>query len=367
MADNSIKYIELISSFTENRKDKIKTINKNNLIKTLSTINTKTTMFEYIDSPVRKLYFDIECIADEKVNIINEFIVDFKEFIRDITTEEISDEFLKYILTFNKGSQAHKGLSYHVYFPNLAMNYLLMKTIIKYFLSKYQKYIDFIDMSIYSVSRLFRFVNQVGFSQNGNERNLNNVHLIYNTDFDGRDNEFLIGQTIVNTSIDDDKEHLLLIAEDSEEPLVRSFKLDSEQLKKEVANIKTNNHSGKGTRIIYDRQQLNRLIKIQEELLELKKSTLKTSTAESLDLSNYDLTNIKEEDKPIIDRKLYDNAVVLIEFLGNQYLVGPRLIELVKYYDEHKEYDSFRLSRQQINIMLNITKSQLGFFMNGKD
>jgi len=118
----------------------------------MEEINDKSTStFEVLQNADRKIYLDIEQIPYDKDLLIFEIISDFQTFLN------VTDK--SYALTINNNSNQHGGLSYHVVLPYVLDNVIMKQTILT-FLTKFEKYNDFIDTTIYDIGRLFRLPNQ---------------------------------------------------------------------------------------------------------------------------------------------------------------------------------------------------------------
>lgn len=174
---NSIKYIEIKKSYSENKKHNWKNTSIDNYVKMIKDKNVTSSIFEIFnsDKPV-KIYFDIEKIPTETPDLINEIIGDLRLWFANTTKLELGD----YILTLNESSESHPGLSYHLIFYQwftLEYNILCM---LNEFLGEHPQYVKFMDGSVYTDGRLFKSINQIGINKNKISKNENNYHKIIN-------------------------------------------------------------------------------------------------------------------------------------------------------------------------------------------
>ena len=109
-------------------------------------------VLEVLTNAKRRIYLDIECIPNDKPEMINDIVTSFIAFM-----QLPSDT--KYTLTMNAASANHSGLSYHVILP-YAMDYLLLKRCVAAFKVKHPEYEKYVDQSVYSHNRLFRLPEQ---------------------------------------------------------------------------------------------------------------------------------------------------------------------------------------------------------------
>ena len=173
----SVKYIRIKDSYTENIRSNWKTYR--GLPEQFDyLVNQKsTTTFEILQNGKNlRFYIDIEKIPFDKDTLIEEIVFDLIEFMKEkglknnLTVIDIA-------ITENKNSISHEGRSYHVIMP-VQMTQNLMKRLILNFVNdeRYNKYIEYIDCSVYSNYRLFRVPNQIGFDKDHN-RIEDNIHI----------------------------------------------------------------------------------------------------------------------------------------------------------------------------------------------
>ena len=129
------------------------------------------SLYEVLRGNKLKLYFDIECIPINDEKFIYKIIDDLKTFIKETSGNEIND----YVLTMNRHSSSHEGLSYHLIFCDYYTKQRNIRNLLLAFLEKY-KYTDFMDTCVYSVNRLFKSINQVNISKSGERCDENDKH-----------------------------------------------------------------------------------------------------------------------------------------------------------------------------------------------
>ena len=147
---------------------------------------------------VNRLYIDIEKLPltgskDMVNNIANDLIAYIKENLKlykfDVNNDEVNiDTYTKesfdnvktdYVITHNSSSSSHCGDSYHVIFPYVYIYHVeQVKSFMNDFINKHQKYIDYVDLSVYSTRRLFRlpFSKNVTTHHKNKAINQNDIH-----------------------------------------------------------------------------------------------------------------------------------------------------------------------------------------------
>jgi hypothetical protein len=105
-----------------------------------------------------KIYFDIENIDSNEPKFIYNIIRDLKKFVEDTANIKLTD----YVLTINKESATHDGLSYHLIFNHYYTTPMNIKGLLLQFIEKYSIYKDYIDTVVYSKNRIFKSVYQLG-------------------------------------------------------------------------------------------------------------------------------------------------------------------------------------------------------------
>jgi len=126
-----------------------------------------------LGNPVR-LFIDIDGVPLELNSLIYEFISDFIMFMN----VEFNIHITRYALTKNENSISHKGLSYHVYFPEYYVDKIFkIKYILTLFIKNHEKYYEYVDGCIYHYNRLFRCVGQLNASVKSNNEP-DDIHLL---------------------------------------------------------------------------------------------------------------------------------------------------------------------------------------------
>lgn len=132
----------------------------NNYKKLLSYLKNQTLNEKYnfaigelIENRYFRMYFDIENIPYSKSNLIYEII---DKLIHYYNLPH------NYTLTFNDKSEKHK-LSYHLFFPIQISRIDIYKLIFDFHYQTQNKFINFIDLSVYSVNQIFRTCYSIKF------------------------------------------------------------------------------------------------------------------------------------------------------------------------------------------------------------
>lgn len=144
-------------------------------------IHSDTSKYEVLTNKVRRLYFDIENIPSDNVNLINDIENDINTFIKnkDANSGKQMNEDMKFVQTINQGSKTHNGLSYHLICYNYCMNVMNLKGLVTEFLNTVgEKYKAYIDCAVYSSLRLFKLPYYIGLQKDVgiDETDINNVH-----------------------------------------------------------------------------------------------------------------------------------------------------------------------------------------------
>lgn len=142
---------------------------------------TTRSCYEVLKRRVRKIYLDVEKVPTSCPDLIHELCSDFTLFLCTKGAEQITEE-PSCVITFNKASATHEGMSYHVIFHNYAMDYKNMLGIVTEFVNTVgKKYIEYVDTSVYSSLRLFKLPYFVGIKRDvGIDDNPDNHHAIWN-------------------------------------------------------------------------------------------------------------------------------------------------------------------------------------------
>ena len=168
--------IDIKYSFTENSKRHQKYVEASEIIETLNKrelIHTYSR-YEVLNKRIRRVYFDIEKIPKENTTLINDIIDSLKKFY----CEKLGITEIEHVITYNYGSKTHEGLSYHVIFPKIAVDYSKQKLGVCEFVETEEgkKYKEYIDTSIYSSSRLFKLPYYIGIVNDELDEDHNNYH-----------------------------------------------------------------------------------------------------------------------------------------------------------------------------------------------
>lgn len=173
----SVKYIRIKDSYSENVRSNWKTYRGLPEQFDISVNQKHTTTFEILQNGKNlRFYIDIEKIPFDQNKLIEEICFDLIEFMKEKGLKiELTNENLA--ITENANSTSHEGRSYHVIIP-VQMTQNSMKRLLLNFVNdeRYNKYIDYIDCSVYSNYRLFRVPNQIGFDKDRN-RIEDNIHI----------------------------------------------------------------------------------------------------------------------------------------------------------------------------------------------
>ena len=183
------------TEFAQCRKDMYKSIPIESVF-SFDTVEMNFSRYEILNNDVRKLYFDIDGVPLMNENLVHEFMHTYEEFFKT-KINDASNTFtepFKYVITSNKNSSTHPGLSHHVIVWNYSMDYLEQKHILNMFKNSTAgtKYIKYVDSSVYSSLRLFKVPNFIGIPINANpenyhrpdasDRNISHYLIQYTTD-----------------------------------------------------------------------------------------------------------------------------------------------------------------------------------------
>lgn len=165
---------------------------RNRCGKSQAYLHNCTALFEVLrlntQFTINRIFLDIENIPLDKPNLIADLVKDFVEILKKIPEIHVThtadllnkkiygysptemsvftgDVVLvpsekrdySYVVTFNRHSSSHAGLSYHVIFTHLYFyNLYVIKQLMVKFLNEKRCYTKYVDTSIYSSYRLFR-------------------------------------------------------------------------------------------------------------------------------------------------------------------------------------------------------------------
>ena len=157
--DSYIDYIEIHKSYVENKKRNHKCMRLSSYINIIKNKNLTSSFFEILNNYTNlKPYFDIEKIPVDQPNLIYDIIGDLRTWF----SKETGNELGEYVLTLNKHSISHEGLSYHLIFYEWSCQQSKILSMLNNFLESHQEYVNYMDGSVYSNGRLFRSINQIG-------------------------------------------------------------------------------------------------------------------------------------------------------------------------------------------------------------
>lgn len=157
-------------------------------------LDNTTCTFEVLREDMRKIYLDIEKIQDD--NIIHNLINNFMKFLK-ITNKD------SYVLTENKGSEQHSGLSYHLILPYKMMVSDMVKLVVS-FTVEHPEYSKYVDVGVYDKRRLFRLPNNGKMSSKG--INMNDIHKVVHGEF--KDAYIQVIDKVPQLPVDELKAHI---------------------------------------------------------------------------------------------------------------------------------------------------------------
>lgn len=352
----SITVAKIKTSYAENIEENITDEHHDKIVKKLSRdkklydknkqCDIENSLFEIIQSKCSP-YFDIECIPRDKPNMIFEIKDNIIKCFMKYADVKLSKRLRKngltklhvvnsFVITQNNCSLGHDGLSYHLIFPRMLTTQNKLKAFTHVLLRDYPEYKLYIDQSVYSRNRLFRFVYQPGINPPTLERgrNTDSYHFIkfihcldrmdsYSLSYD----DYSVDNK--NNKIHDSYLYLTIIS-------------DYNGYEKHTRDIVYN----------YD----------DETKLYIKSQTPKSST--SISLTTHKIKDVKQvykqrSRKQILDSEVYDRCVVLNELLTNEEYKN-KIKEFTTYYTEHDNtFDDFRLTKEQIYGILTIIENKL--------
>ena len=123
---------------------------------------TEYSRYEVLQQRIRKMYFDIDGVPDDRFRLITDFIDDYNKYL---ISKEYINEPVEFVITTNSHSPNHPGIGSHIVAKSTIMEVSKQKTILLGFLSEYDgasKYKDYIDTSVYSTLQLFKLPHFIG-------------------------------------------------------------------------------------------------------------------------------------------------------------------------------------------------------------
>lgn len=303
----SIRYIKIQKSYSENKKKNYNYASIDNFVKLISTKNISSSIFEVLRNEDLKIFFDIEKIPKDQTNFIYDIIGDLKTWFAKETKQELGD----FILTFNKDSNNHEGLSYHIIFFEWFTNMNNIRNLLNNFLEEHSEYVPYMDGSVYSKDRLFKSINQIGVNNKTKKLSdsLDDIHEIINKETNDETIKQSIIQNVNNSKL-----------------LEYNFKYVNRPKAKKISNF--NNFKQKPVIIIHNHIGNNKEKDDQPVLQRATKETL--------------------------DDDIYSKAFALkLKNVLNEY--GKEYIDnLLEYYNKNKTFDGYEQSKYQIMSILNL-------------
>lgn len=355
LCENRIKYIEISKNFTENKRENWKECNKEEYIAKLMKNDSQTSIFEILGENV-KIYFDIEKIPKENDKLIFDIVAKIiSEIVNKTKLTSVTD--VSYILTENLHSYTHEGRSYHLILYNLSMLKYDIKDFVNYYI--FNKFIgyEYIDASVYSYNRLFRAVNQKGVSRFGDGLNNDDMHEVIKyydankgSSYDMPENEQIEHSIIQIYDYNENIKECLLSLKYSERMKYRKATKNASQNKfsdgwRNKPTIKNtfifnNTPATEAATIVSSAQQIARPSPVIPP-----KPTQQEPTQEQITANE--------------EKQLY-NKFVALQVLFNISKPNHGFIKLVddviKYYEDYKSYDGYKLTCEQLEITADIIK-----------
>lgn len=303
-----MKYILIHKSYTENKLRNYRNITTDKYVDCIRDQNFTSSYFEVLSAHGSlKPYFDVEKIPVDQPNLIYDLIGDLRTWFSKETGEELGD----YILTHNKHSIGHEGLSYHLIFHERETTQNNISNLLNNFLEAHPEYVKFMDGSVYSNNRLFKSVNQIGVDK----------------------------KKYCLSDFKDDM-HIIVNKEQNDETILQSIIQNTQDCKSIKYNFKSVKRP-KSKRISnYTRPNL-------------KQPTIIIHNHIKNDDNNFVPT--KESKKVNMDDEIYGKAFALNLKRDqlNDY-VKAYINELLEYYDKNKTFDGYKQSKEQILIILKL-------------
>lgn len=197
---NNIVLISCKQSYRENNETNYKYYHS--IDETMSEVLDDTSCtFEVLKEEIRKIYLDIEKVQDE--NTINNLINDLMKFLKITDVDN-------YVLTENKGSGQHSGLSYHLILPYKIIISDMVRLIVS-FTIEHPEYSKYVDVGVYDKRRLFRLPNNGKMSSNG--INMNDIHRVVHGEF--KDAYIQVIDNVPQLPIDDLRDYIDKVTDDT--------------------------------------------------------------------------------------------------------------------------------------------------------
>ena len=336
----STAFIDITASYNENVSDNVKYISIDDiaqrLLKDSKKMNDKS-LFEIITNRCSP-YFDIETIPYDQPTLILSIKDAIISTLQKYSTVKIPKRMAKrvkqsnltssYIITENKASLSHDGLSYHMIFPNLLTTQSKLKAFTYVFLRDYPQYKPYIDQSVYSKNRLFRLPYQAGINPPTipRGRDINSIHVIKYVHFlPSLTSDYVVDKH--NSKLFRSILKACIISNYSCKPAKNlTFKFDNET-------------------IAYIKQQQPKAI--SSTTMFIKDESVKQVYKARKQLSVY------------TDEDLYNKCVVINELTTNEEYKN-KVNEFIDYYtNNNKSFNDFRLTLEQIHGILAIMETKI--------
>lgn len=308
--DPYIDYIEIRKSYAENTKRNHRSIRLSSYIGKIKNKNLTSSFFEILNNYTNlKPYFDIEKIPVDQPNLIYDIIGDLRTWFSKETGDELGD----YILTLNKHSISHDGLSYHLIFYEWSCKQNNILSMLNNFLESHTEYVNYMDGSVYSKGRLFRSINQIG-----------------------------VDKKLFQLSKFEDDLHTMINVEQTDDTIAKSIIQntdDTKKLRHEFKSVK--------------RPRAKNISNFTSYKFNKKQPTIIIHNHIEKDDKNDFIPN-KNETKPKIDDDIYSRAFVIkLKDDTNEY-IKTYISELLEYYDKNKTFDNYKQSKEQILSILKL-------------
>lgn len=341
----NINCVDIAESYTENVNHNIEHKKVDDVIQRLADdskkINDKS-LFEIIPNSCSP-YFDIETIPYDQPKLIisikdaiiktlqtyGKIELPKKVMRKGITPNNLMSS---YIITINKQSLTHSGLSYHIIFPNLLTTQRLLKEFVYVLTHDYSEYKPYIDQSVYSKNRLFRLPYQAGINPPtmSRGRDANSIHVIEYAHF--------LSSLSINKYID-------YIPNDS---------IDFGCIKSIIPACIISNHKYKQARYI--------TFKYPEEITTyIKQQRPKAISQTTMYIKDENIKQVYKERKQarkLTDEDIYNKCVVINELTTNE-AYKNKVNEFIEYYKaNNKSFNNFRITLEQIHGILTIMETK---------
>ena len=351
VSTNTIRYIDINKSFSENSYDNHASAEVEHYVSHLMEEDKKTSTFEVLGNKACKVYFDIENIPVEQDTIIFDIVKSLITELINKTDLDLELSNISYLITENKHSSTHPGRSYHVILYNVIMFKPLMRDFLFYYIANKFIGYQYIDSSVYSINRLFRAVNQKGINKEGSDLLTDDVHkVLAYYDADTKDSKGLEEIDLIRHSVIQYYEDTSVYKPQLNMSLYEK-RANANTTKRCLANRFSNGGYNKPmikNTFIFNGNITKDTAKVIENVI----PKLKTSEER------------RDEDNKVREERAYDTLYVLRELLM---ITNPReemmtlLNELIDYYKANGSFANYKMNIQQIETMAKIIESKITF------